>query len=95
VTMIPITKAATQENSRMSSRTLVMDHLLQLDAIALNQRQALRELGLQRNPITRQLAACQGDDVDDGAVDVELICPRQRPRSNWKGLGRRLLTMTR
>jgi hypothetical protein len=37
----------------------VDDNLLQLDAIASNERQALRELRLQRDAIAQQFAPCQ------------------------------------
>jgi hypothetical protein len=41
----------------------VKHHLLQLDSISLNERQVLREPGLQRDAIPQHFAACQGDDL--------------------------------
>jgi len=46
------------------------EDLLQLDLVSLDRRQALRELGLQRDAIPQQLAACQGDHIEDDFVDV-------------------------
>ncbi len=57
----------------------IQDYLLQLDAIASNERQALCELCLQRDAIAQQLASCHPDDLEDRFVDVQLISP-------WRGL---------
>ena len=56
----------------------VEDHLLQLDAIAFDERQVRRELGLQRDAMLQHFAAGQGDDVEDGLIDVEPSLARGR-----------------
>ena len=52
---------------------------MQLNAITSNERQALRELCLQRDAIAQQLASRHPDDLEDRFVDVQLISP-------WRGL---------
>src|SRR3546814_3918636 len=43
----------------------VKDHLLQLDSISLNDRQALRELRLHRDIVFHHFATGQGNDLND------------------------------
>ena len=49
----------------------VEDYLLQLDSISLNERQALRELRLQRDAVLRKFATGQGNDLKDRFVDLQ------------------------
>jgi hypothetical protein len=42
----------------------------------LNERQALRELSPQRDAIPLNLATGQGDNLDNGLVNVDGIVPR-------------------
>jgi hypothetical protein len=49
----------------------VEDHLLHLDPISLNWRQAPRELRLHRDVGAQRFASGQGDDPQDGFVHVQ------------------------
>src|SRR5262249_52134256 len=53
----------------------VQEHLLQLDTIAVNARQALREVGLHRDAVLHHFAMGQGHDLQDGFVDPHAIRP--------------------
>ena len=53
----------------------VEDHLLQLDSISLNERQALRELRLHRDAVLHHFASGQGNDLEDRFVDLQAILP--------------------
>src|SRR3546814_8146499 len=54
----------------------VKDHLLQLDSISLNDRQALRELRLHRDIVVHHFATGQGKDLNDRFVELQGILPR-------------------
>ena len=55
----------------------VQHYLLELDSISVDERHILGKFGLQRDAIPQQLAGGQGDDFEDGFVDVQLILPRR------------------
>jgi hypothetical protein len=61
----------------VASMALTIKLSITMDPISLNERQAGRELGLQRDTIPQHFAACQGDDVADRFVDVQPITPRR------------------
>jgi hypothetical protein len=46
-----------------------------LDAIPVHRRQFLRQLDLQHDAMSEQLAAGQGDGIDDSLVDVQQVVP--------------------
>ena len=54
----------------------VKGHLLQLDSISLNERQALRELRLHLDIGFHHFATGQGNDLSDRFVDLQGILPR-------------------
>src|SRR5262249_56592875 len=46
----------------------VQDHLLQLDSISLNERQAVRQLSLHRNTVLRRFASGQRNNLEDRII---------------------------
>src|SRR5258708_8465847 len=50
----------------------IKDNLLQLDTVAREGSDTVRELGLKRNILSSQLTAQQDEDLSDRVVDVEL-----------------------
>src|SRR4029077_1665089 len=56
----------------------VEDHLLQLDSISANGRQALRETRLQRNAILGDFAAGQRSNFEDRCINLYLLLPKRR-----------------
>ena len=54
----------------------VEDHLLQLDPVRMNERQALRELRPHPDAVLHHFAAGQGDDLNDRLVDLQALLPR-------------------
>ena len=55
----------------------IEEHLLQLNAVPLNGRQVVCELELERDTAPEQFAAGQGDDLENGLVDVQPILLRR------------------
>ena len=55
----------------------VEHHLLKLDPISRNERQAFRQLCLQQSPGSAQFAARQCDDFADHLVDVQQVLARR------------------
>jgi hypothetical protein len=55
----------------------LMEHLLQLNAVSLDGRQVVRKLDLERDAAPVQFAAGQGDDLENGLVDIQSILLRR------------------
>src|SRR6266446_6207256 len=85
--VLPVLSRANQQPSRSLADAAhcfngvddqVEDHLLQLDPISLNERQALRELRLRRDAVLHHFPTGQDNHIADRVVDVQAILPWRR-----------------